>query len=90
MQEKEKKEKEEEKEKKKEKKKKEEEERGGGRRRASRSLLAACARVRISRNVHLLRLVMACLRAKGPLKDARRQAAKAKNVCVILEGSRRF
>ena len=47
-------------------------------------------RVRISRSVHLLRLVMAWLCAKGPLKDIRTRAAKAKNVCVILAGSRRF
>ena len=47
-------------------------------------------RVRISRSVHLLRLVMAWLCAKRPLKDIRTRAAKAKNVCVILAGSRRF
>ena len=40
-------------------------------------------RVRISRSVHLLRLVMAWLCAKGPLKDIRTRAAKAKNVCGV-------
>ena len=81
--------KEKEKEKKKEKKKgrkRREEEEGGGLHGASWRL----AHASVSRNVHLLRLVMAWLCAKRPLKDIRTRAAKAKNVCVILAGSRRF
>ena len=69
---------------------KEEKRRKGGE--TSRSLwrLAHATVCSVSKEYPLLRPVMSRLHAKGPMKDIRRRIVKAKNVCVILEGSRRF